>query len=246
MLNLKNKNAIITGSSRGIGKSIANQLASHGCNLFLISRNIDDLMNVKDEISKIYKVNINCFSVDISNFDNVKNTFEKITDEHIIDILINNAGITKDNLLIKMSKDDWNNVINTNLTGYFNCSKSIIKQMIKQKYGKIINISSIIGIQGNSGQVNYAASKAGIIGFTKALSKEVGSRNINVNSVAPGYITTEMTQELDRKNKHKFLENISLKRFGETEDVSNLICFLASDISSYITGQTISIDGGIN
>ena len=145
-----------------------------------------------------------------------------------------------------MSNEDWNSVIDINLTGYFNCSKSVIKQMIKQKNGKIINISSIIGIKGNSGQTNYSASKAGIIGFTKALSKEVGSRNITVNAIAPGYIDTEMTNQLDDKNKQKFLDNISLKRFGQTEDVANLVCFLASDLSSYITGQTISIDGGMN
>jgi len=246
MFNLKNKNVIITGSSRGIGKSIAKKLASNGCNLFLLSRNIDDLINVKNEIYDLYKVNINCYSLDISNYDEVQTTFQKITNDYVIDILVNNAGITKDNLLIKMSSDDWNSVINTNLTGYFNCSKCIIKQMIKQKNGKIVNISSIIGIQGNSGQTNYSASKAGIIGFTKALSKEIGSRNINVNTIAPGYINTQMTDELGNKNKQKFLDNISLRRFGETEDVANLVCFLASDLSSYITGQTISIDGGIN
>ena len=246
MFNLKNKNAIITGSSRGIGKSIAKKLASNGCNLFLLSRNIDDLRSVKNEISKLYKVNINCYSLDISNYNDVQKTFQKITNDYIIDILINNAGITKDNLLLKMSSDDWNSVIDINLTGYFNCSKSVIKQMIKQKNGKIINISSIIGIKGNSGQTNYSASKAGIIGFTKALSKEIGSRNITVNAIAPGYIDTEMTNQLDDKNKQKFLDNISLKRFGQTEDVANLVCFLASDLSSYITGQTISIDGGMN
>ena len=246
MFNLKNKNAIITGSSRGIGKSIAKKLASNGCNLFLLSRNIDDLINVKNEISNLYKVNINCYSLDISNYDDVQTTFQKITNNYIIDILINNAGITKDNLLLKMSSNDWNSVIDINLTGYFNCSKCIIKQMIKQRNGKIINISSIIGLQGNSGQTNYSASKAGIIGFTKALSKEIGSRNINVNAIAPGYINTQMTDELDNKNKQKFLDNISLRKFGKTEDVANLVCFLASDLSSYITGQTISIDGGIN
>ena len=139
MFNLKNKNAIITGSSRGIGKSIAKKLASNGCNLFLLSRNIDDLINVKNEISNLYKVNINCYSLDISNYDDVQTTFQKITNNYIIDILINNAGITKDNLLLKMSSNDWNSVIDINLTGYFNCSKCIIKQMIKQRNGKIIN-----------------------------------------------------------------------------------------------------------
>ena len=145
-----------------------------------------------------------------------------------------------------MSDEEWNTVINTNLTGYFNCCKAVIKQMIKQKYGRIINISSIIGLNGNSGQTNYAASKAGIIGLTKSLSKEIGSRNITVNAIAPGFIQTEMTEQLDEINKEKILNTIPLKCFGKPEDVANLVSFLASKRASYITGQTINVDGGIN
>ncbi len=247
MYNLKNKCAIITGSSRGIGKEIAINLAKNGCNIYLISRSIDDLEVVKNEILSNYNVKVNAISLDISNFEDVNKTFESIiSKEGSIDILINNAGITKDNLIMRMSSEDWKKVIDINLNGYFNCSKSIIKQMIKQKNGKIINISSIIGQKGNSGQSNYAASKAGIIGLTKSLAKEVGSRNINVNAIAPGYIETDMTDSLNDQSKQDFLNSIPLKRFGKTEEVANLVCFLCSNLSNYITGQVINIDGGLD
>ena len=247
MYNLKNKCAIITGSSRGIGKEIAINLAKNGCNIYLISRSIDDLEVVKNEILSNYNVKVNAISLDISDFEDVNKTFESIiSKESSIDILINNAGITKDNLIMRMSSEDWKKVIDINLNGYFNCSKSIIKQMIKQKNGKIINISSIIGQKGNSGQSNYAASKAGIIGLTKSLAKEVGSRNINVNAIAPGYIETDMTDSLNDQSKQDFLNSIPLKRFGKTEEVANLVCFLCSNLSNYITGQVINIDGGLD
>ena len=247
MYNLKNKCAIITGSSRGIGKEIAINLAKNGCNIYLISRSIDDLEVVKNEISSNYNVKVNAISLDISNFEDVNKTFESIiSKEGSIDILINNAGITRDNLIMRMSSEDWKKVIDINLNGYFNCSKSIIKQMIKQKNGKIINISSIIGQKGNAGQSNYAASKAGIIGLTKSLAKEVGSRNINVNAIAPGYIETDMTDSLNDQSKQDFLNSIPLKRFGKTEEVANLVCFLCSNLSNYITGQVINIDGGLD
>ena len=247
MYNLKNKTAIITGSSKGIGKNIAINLAKHGVNLYLISRSIDELNIVKKEIQKKDNVKINCFEVDVSNLKNVQSCVQKIIKiNNRIDILINNAGITKDNLILRMTKEDWDEVININLTGYFNMCKSVTKYMIKQKYGKIINISSIIGLKGNPGQTNYSASKAGIIGLTNSLSKELGSRNITVNTVAPGFIQTNMTKNLDQKSKNNFLNTISLKKFGNPDDVSNIICFLASDLSNYITGQTINIDGGMN
>jgi len=247
MYNLKNKCAIITGSSRGIGKEIAINLAKNGCNIYLISRSIDDLEIVKNEILSNYNVKVNAISLDISSFEDVNKAFESIiSKESSIDILINNAGITKDNLIMRMSSEDWKKVIDINLNGYFNCSKSIIKQMIKQKNGKIINISSIIGQKGNSGQSNYAASKAGIIGLTKSLAKEVGSRNINVNAIAPGYIETDMTDSLNGQSKQDFLNSIPLKRFGKTEEVANLVCFLCSNLSNYITGQVINIDGGLD
>ena len=247
MINLKNKKAIITGGSKGIGRSIAFKLAEYGCDLFLLSRNKDSLNIVKNEILKEFDIKVECYITDTGNYDSVNKTFSDIISTYnSIDILVNNAGITKDNILIRMTQEEWNSVINTNLTGYFNCCKAIIKQMIKQKYGRIINISSIIGINGNVGQANYAASKAGIIGLTKSLSKEVGSRNITVNAIAPGFIETEMTKELNKDNKEKFLNSIPLKCFGKPEDVANLVSFLASDEASYITGQTINIDGGIN
>ena len=243
----QNKKAIITGASRGIGKAIAFNLAENGCDLFLVSRTKSDLEKVKNEILNNYKVNIFCYELDITNFESVKEVFKKIIAEaDTIDILINNAGITQDNIIARMTIDQWNRVIQTNLTGCFNCCKHIIRYMIKNKYGRIINISSIIGLNGNIGQINYSAAKAGLLGLTKSLSKEVGSRNITVNSIAPGFIKTDMTQGLDNSNKDKFLEDIALKRFGETEDVAHLVTFLASNKASYITGQTINIDGGIN
>ena len=242
----KNKHAIITGASRGIGREIALEFAKNGCNLFLISRTKSDLEKVQNEILKNYNINISCYTTDIGNFESVKETFNKIINQgNKIDILINNAGITKDNIILRMTIDDWDKVINTNLTGYFNCCKNITRHMIKNKSGKIINISSIIGLNGNIGQINYAASKSGLIGLTKSLSKELGSRNITVNSVAPGFIETNMTDDLDDKDKKKFFESIPLKRFGRTEDVAYLVSFLASEKANYITGQTINIDGGI-
>ena len=242
----QNKNAIITGASRGIGKAIAIELAENGCNLFLLSRTKSDLEKVKREILKKHNIKISCHPIDIGNFESVKKVFNEIINEaNKIDILINNAGITKDNIIARMSINDWNEVININLTGYFNCCKNIIRHMIKNKDGRIINISSIIGLNGNIGQTNYAASKAGLIGLTKSLSKEVGSRNITVNSVAPGFIKTSMTEILDESSKNIFFDSISLKRFGNVKDVAHLVSFLASEKANYITGQTINIDGGI-
>ena len=248
MSNLKNKTAIVTGASKGIGKEIAYKLASNGCSkIFIISRTIESLNKVKKEILSKYNTDIECLNLDVSVPEEVEKSFQKIISKsENVDILVNNAGITRDNIIMRMPIDDWNDVINTNLSGYFYCSKYIIKQMIRQRHGRIINISSIIGLNGNPGQINYSASKAGIIGLTKSLSKEVGKRNITVNTIAPGFITTEMTQKLSESNKNNYLETISLNRFGKAEDVANLVSFLASDEASYITGQTINIDGGIN
>ena len=243
---LQNKKAIVTGASKGIGRAISLNLAKNGCDLFLISRTEQDLKKVKDEILQNYKVNVSYHILDITNFESVQEIFKTIIIKaNSIDILINNAGITRYNILARMNLNQWNDVINTNLNGYFNCCKHIIKHMMKNKYGRIINISSIIGKNGNPGQINYSSSKAGLVGLTKSLSKEVGARNITVNSVAPGFIKTDMTKDLDESNKNIFLENISLKRFGNAEEVAELTTFLASDKASYITGQTINIDGGI-
>ena len=247
MYNLKNKTAIVTGASKGIGKDIAINLSRHNVNLCLLSRSIEQLNTVKKEIQKTSNVKVNCFEIDVTDIKKVESCIKKIIEtNNKIDILVNNAGITKDNLILRMKKEDWDEVIDINLTGYFNMCKSVTKYMIKQKYGKIINISSIIGLKGNLGQANYSASKAGIIGLSNSLSKELGSRNITVNTIAPGFIKTNMTDNLDEKSKKDFLNKISLKKFGKTEDVANLACFLASDLSSYITGQTINIDGGMN
>jgi len=247
MYNLKNKTSVITGASRGIGKNIALNFAKNGSDVYLISRTLKDLNKVKSLIKNTCKVNVKCFAIDTSNLKSVQETMNSIILETgKIDVLVNNAGITKDNILLKMSENDWKEVIDINLTGYFNTCKSVIKQMIKNKYGKIINISSIIGLKGNPGQTNYSASKAGIIGLTNSLAKEVGSRNITVNTIAPGYIETDMTKKLDENAKNNFLSKIPLKRFGTPQDISNIVCFLASDLSDYITGQIINVDGGID
>ena len=247
MFNLKNKTSVITGASRGIGKSIAINLAENGSDVCLLSRDLNELDKVKSLINKSTNVKASIYSVDTSDYNSVNNTIKKIINESDrIDILVNNAGITRDNILLKMNENEWKKVIDVNLTGYFNTSKSVIRQMIKQKYGRIINISSVVGLKGNQGQVNYSASKAGIIGLTNSLAKEVGSRNITVNTLAPGYIETDMTDKLDNSTKDDFLSKTCIKRFGTTQDIANAVCFLASDLAEYITGQTINVDGGMD
>tara|TARA_Y100001960_G_C14524069_1_gene752825 strand:+ start:128 stop:868 length:741 start_codon:yes stop_codon:yes gene_type:complete len=241
---LNNKTAIITGSSRGIGKEIACLLYENGANVILLSRNTENLKTAFNSFKVKKNQFIKYYSLDISNNNDVQDTFKKIINEHKnIDILVNNAGITADNLLLKMKDSDWNDVINTNLNGCYYCCKAVIKTMLKQKNGNIINISSVIGQTGNKGQANYAASKSGIYGLTKSLAKELGSRGIRVNAVNPGYIKTNMTDNLE--NNAEYLNNIPLKRYGNVKDVANLVCFLASENSSYITGQTINVDGGL-
>ncbi len=243
MNDLNNKNVIITGASQGIGEKIAKSFSYYKSNIFLISRNIKALEKIKLELNKDSRI-INCYAVDITDTENINNTIKNIyTKYKKIDILINNAGITDDSLLATMTHKQWHNVINTNLHGTFNCSKAVVKYMMKQKSGKIINISSIIGQIGNKGQSNYAASKAGIVGFTKSLAKELAPRNINVNAINPGYIKTNMTTNI--KNEKEFLNKIPLKRYGLVDDIANLACFLGSEKSNYITGQAINIDGGL-
>ena len=243
MYNLKNKNVVITGASKGIGESLVRKFANYGANIYLISRDITRMKRIVSSITIKNNQKLSYISLDISKEDDVNLAFKKITENENVDILINNAGITADNLLLTMKSNQWHDVINTNLNGCYYCSKAVIKGMIKQKAGKIINISSIIGITGNKGQANYAASKSGILGLTKSLAKEVASRNITVNAINPGYIKTEMTKDLN--NKDEFLDNIPLQRFGLPDDIANLACFLASDEASYITGQAINIDGGM-
>ena len=243
MYNLKNKNVVITGASKGIGESLVRKFTEYEANIYLISRDITRMKRIISNITKKNNQKLSYISLDISKEDDVNLAFKKITENESVDILINNAGITADNLLLKMKSNQWHDVINTNLNGCYYCSKAVIKSMIKQKSGKIINISSIIGQTGNKGQANYAASKSGILGLTKSLAREVASRKINVNAINPGYIKTEMTKDLN--NKDNFLDNIPLQRFGLPDDIANLACFLASDEASYITGQAINIDGGM-
>ena len=243
---LKDKVAIVTGGTRGIGRAIALKLADHGANIVINYRNSDkeaeELKNILEEKG----VKVLVVKCDISNFEDSKNLMDKCKEVFgKIDILVNNAGITKDTLIMRMKEEDFDNVIDVNLKGTFNCAKHASAIMLKQRFGKIINMTSVVGIAGNAGQVNYAASKAGVIGLTKSLAKELGSRGITVNAVAPGFINTDMTASLSEKVKEEASKNIPLKRLGDPEDVANLVGFLASDAANYITGQVINVDGGM-
>lgn len=238
--------ALITGATRGIGKAIAIKLSKEGYDIAINYRKEnEELNNLKKEIEEN---NVKCEFVkgDVSNYEDaerlVKETVQKLGS---IDVLVNNAGITKDMLLMRMKKEDFEQVIDTNLVGTFNVTKNVINYMMKARKGNIVNMSSVVGISGNSGQTNYSASKAGIIGFTKSLAKEVASRNIRVNAVAPGFIKTDMTDSLKDDIKDEISKNIPLKRMGTAEDVANVVRFLVSEDSSYITGQVIQVDGGM-
>lgn len=238
--------AVITGGTRGIGKQIALELAQNGYDIATNYRTEND--DLKDLINQVEElgVKINTYKCDVSNFENTEEFIKNvISDFGKIDVLINNAGITKDGLLMRMKKEDFEDVIDVNLVGTFNITRNVIPYMIKAKRGRIVNISSVVGVSGNAGQTNYSASKAGIIGFTKSLAKEVASRNITVNAVAPGFIQTKMTDVLKDEVKDEILKQIPLKRFGTTEDVAKTVKFLVSEDSSYITGQVINIDGGM-
>lgn len=247
-MRFKDKVSVITGAAAGIGKQIALEFAQEGAKVCLLDVQEEVLLATKQEIIQATgNKNIETYVVNVVNLKEVEVCINKIIDNNLrIDILVNNAGITRDNLFLRMSEDDWDKVISINLKGVFNLSKAVIKFMLKQKSGKIVNISSIIGIMGNAGQANYAASKAGVIALTKSLAKEVGSRSINVNAVAPGFIKTKMTDALKDEIRQKMLEAIPLQRFGEPHDVARVVMFLASDDASYIHGQTIVIDGGMH
>ena len=240
------KCALITGATRGIGKQIAITLAKQGYNIALNYRKEnEELENTKKEIEEI-GVQVLAVKGDVANFENCENFVKQVIERFgQIDVLVNNAGITKDMLLMRMKKEDFEQVIDTNLVGTFNVTKNVVPYMMKARSGRIINISSVVGISGNAGQTNYSASKAGIIGFTKSLAKEIASRNILVNAVAPGFIETNMTDVLKDDVKQEIVKNIPLKRMGTTQDVANVVKFLASDDSSYITGQVINVDGGM-
>ncbi|KRQ87868.1 3-oxoacyl-[acyl-carrier-protein] reductase FabG [Caloramator mitchellensis] len=243
---LRGKIAIITGAAKGIGRDIAIKLAKEGADVVINYRTCNDRLKELENTIKEIGREVLMVQADVSNFDETKVLVEKCIEKFgKIDILVNNAGITRDNLIMRMTEDDFDDVYKTNLKGAFNLIKHAIPYMIKQKNGRIINISSVIGLIGNAGQANYAAAKAGLIGLTKSVAKEVASRNITVNAVAPGYIKTDMTDKLPEKIKEKMMEYIPLKRFGETEDVANLVAFLASENAAYITGQVINVDGGM-
>ena len=243
---LDGKNVIITGASRGIGKGIAEKFAQQGANIAFTCRKTNaDTSKLAKSLSS-YGVKAVAYSSDASDFDSSNELVEQvIKDFGSIDILVNNAGVTKDNLLMRMSEDDFNYVMKVNMNSVFNLTKAVLRPMLKQRSGSIINMSSIVGVKGNAGQTNYSASKSAIIGFTKSIALELGSRNIRCNAIAPGFIETEMTQALNQDQVAEWSESIPLKRTGSVEDIANTTLFLASDMSSYITGQVINVCGGM-
>ncbi|PIU40824.1 MAG: 3-oxoacyl-ACP reductase [Candidatus Omnitrophica bacterium CG07_land_8_20_14_0_80_42_15] len=244
-MKLKGNVTLITGGGQGIGRSIALLFAEEGSDIAICDVNPDSLNQTKDEIKE---KNRDCltFTADVTKFDQVEDVVNKILDKFgRIDILVNNAGITRDSLLVRMSEEDWDRVLDVNLKGSFNCTKAVAKPMMKARGGKIINIASIIGIIGNPGQANYAASKGGMIALTKTMAKELASRNVRVNAIAPGFIKTAMTEKLSEDVKGAMLKEIPLSRFGEQGDVANIALFLAGEDSSYITGHVIQVDGGM-
>jgi len=242
---LSDRITVVTGATRGIGEAIAMEVAKNGSDVALLGRNADLLAKVKANVESLGRKAI-ALTVDVADKASVEQTFQKVMQEFgKIDFLVNNAGITRDNLLLMMKPEEWDDVMKTNLYGVFHCSKEVLKPMMKKRYGKIVNITSVAGITGNAGQANYSASKAGMIGFTKSLAKEMGKRNICVNAVAPGMIETEMTASLPEDLKKEYLESIPLGRFGKANEVAALVVFLLSSSGDYITGQVIAIDGGL-
>ncbi len=242
---LSGKTAIVTGASRGIGAAIAQRLCGAGANVVLCSRSAEAVTQIAETLQKKGYTTL-AMAADISQKADVEGLIEKtIAQFSQIDILVNNAGITRDTLLMRLKDEDWDAVLQTNLTGTMYCTRAVLRPMIRRKGGRIINISSVVGLTGNAGQANYAAAKAGIIGFTKATAKEVGTRGITVNAIAPGFITTDMTAQISEDNQKQLLELIPLRGFGHPEDVADAVCFLASDAARYITGQTLQVDGGM-
>lgn len=245
-MTLKNKVALVTGSARGIGKAIAETLAKRGANLIVTDLNIDQAAATAEEIRSNLGVETLALQVDVSDFNSVnamiKGALEAFDQ---VDILVNNAGITRDNLIMRMDESDWDSVLDVNLKGAWNCSKALIRSMMKKRYGRIINISSVSGLAGQAGQTNYSASKAGLIGLTKALAREVASRNITVNAVAPGFIPTALTVDLPDELKEGMMKLIPLNRWGTPEEIAYAVAFFTSDEAGYITGQVLSVDGGM-
>ncbi|MBE4908761.1 3-oxoacyl-[acyl-carrier-protein] reductase [Bacillus luteolus] len=243
---LNGKVALVTGASRGIGRAIAVELARQGANVAVNYSGSEAKANeVVDEIKALGRESF-AIQSNVGDSDSVQNMVKEVISTFgTIDILVNNAGITRDNLLMRMKEDEWDDVININLKGVFNCTKAVTRQMMKQRSGRIINIASIVGVSGNPGQANYVAAKAGVIGLTKTAAKELASRNITVNAIAPGFITTDMTDKLPEEVKAEMLRQIPLGKFGEPKDIANVVLFLASEQSNYMTGQTLHVDGGM-
>jgi 3-oxoacyl-[acyl-carrier protein] reductase len=243
---LQGKVALVTGASRGIGRAIALELARQGANVAVNYAGSEaKAYEVVEEIKKMGKEAV-AIQADVSSAEAVERMVKTVLEQFSrIDILVNNAGITRDNLLMRMKEEEWDQVINTNLKGVFHCIKAVTRPMMKQRYGRIVNIASIVGISGNPGQANYVAAKAGVIGLTKTAARELASRNITVNAVAPGFITTDMTDSLSDELRAEMLKQIPLARFGEPEDVAKVVAFLVSDAASYMTGQTLHVDGGM-
>ena len=243
---LENKNVIITGGSRGIGKAIAEKFAQNGANLAITCIKMsDEALDLVKNLESL-GVKAKAYESDASDFESAIKLAENVfNDFGSIDVLVNNAGITKDNLLLRMSEEDFNDVMKVNMNSVFNNTKAVLRQMLKQKNGSIINLSSVVGVKGNAGQSNYSSSKAAILGFTKSVALELGSRNIRCNAIAPGFIETEMTKALQQDQINEWSESIPLKRSGKPEDVANTSLFLASDMSSYITGQVMNVCGGM-
>ncbi|GAB4530471.1 MAG: 3-oxoacyl-[acyl-carrier-protein] reductase [Anaerolineae bacterium] len=246
MIDLSDKVAVVTGAAQGIGRAIAEALASQGANVVVADLQEEKAQTVAQEITASTGRRAIAVKVDVANSDSAKAMIDRAVDEFgRVDILVNNAGTTRDNLIMRMSEADWDLILNINLKGAFNCSKAVVRPMMKQRYGRIINISSVSGLAGQAGQANYSASKAGLIGLTKALAKELGARNITVNAVAPGFIETELTANLPQELKDWGIQMTPLGRFGQPEDVARAVVFLASDAASFITGHVLSVDGGM-
>ena len=246
MNRFENQVAIVTGAGRGIGEAIARRLASEGAKVACVSRSESNSAKVAEAINALYPGVARAYAVDVADKQAVEEVGKKIfADFGKVDILVNNAGVTRDGLAMRMSEEDWDTVINTNLKGSFNFIQAVMRPMIKQRSGRIVNIASVAGLMGNAGQANYAASKAGLIGLTKTLARELSGRNITVNAVAPGFVKTDMTDVLPEAIKTGVLSQIPMGRFGEPEDIANAVAFLASPEAKYITGQTLTVDGGM-
>jgi len=245
-MELKNRVALVTGASRGIGKQVAKDLAAMGATVIVNYPNSND--SAEQTVEEIEKNGGTAImsEFDVSDFNAVQKEVSSIIDKlGEIHILINNAGITRDKLFMRMKEEDWDRVFEVNLKGVYNCTRAVIRNMLKRKFGRIVNIASVVGEMGNAGQINYSSTKAGVIGFTKSAAKEFASRAVTVNAISPGFIQTDITQNIPEEFKKKYMESIPLGRFGETTDISNVVCFLVSDNASYITGEVIRVNGGL-